>query len=87
MKKPINAKKTPKKKADKKGSESGELRKPSKLKPLKEKDKKSWKNSLEEEEGDDEFDIVGDDEDDIKLDDINSFDDDEDDQFFEDDRF
>lgn len=86
MKKPSNAKNTPKKKTDKKGSESGELRKPSKLKPLKEKDKKSWKNSLEDEEGDDEFDMM-EDEEDIKLDDINSFDDDDDDQFYDDDRY
>jgi hypothetical protein len=74
MKKPI-AKKTPAKKMEK-GKESGELRKPAKLKPLKEKEKKSWKNSLEEEEED--FPI--DDENDVKLD---SFDDEEDDDFFD----
>jgi hypothetical protein len=51
MKKPNNAKKSPAKKLDKK--DSGELRKPAKLKPLKEKEKKSWKNNLDDEDEDD----------------------------------
>lgn len=81
MKKPSSSKKTAKKKTDKK-AESGELRKPAKLKPLKEKDKKNWKNTLEEE--DEEFDMAEDQ--DLKFDDIGSIDEEED-EFFEDDRF
>jgi hypothetical protein len=71
MKKPSNTKKSPVKKTSEKGKDSGELRKPSKLTPLKEKDKKNWKSSLDDE--DDEFTM----EDDVKLD--SNFDDDDDD--------
>jgi hypothetical protein len=77
MKKPSNSKKSPAKKVAK---ESGELRKPTKLKPLKEKEKKNWKNNLGEEEED--FSIE---EEDIKLD--NNFEDDEDDDEFYDDNY
>jgi ABC-type uncharacterized transport system YnjBCD substrate-binding protein len=79
MKKASTPKKSPAKKADK-SKDSGELRKPTKLKPLKEKEKKNWKNNLEGEE-DEDFNLE---EDDLKLDD--SFDDD-DDEFFDDDNF
>jgi len=72
MKKPATTKKTPAKKAEKK--DSGELRKPAKLKPLKEKENKNWKNSLDEEE-DDGFNME---DDDLKLD--SNFDDDDDDE-------
>ncbi len=51
MKKPNNSKQSPLKKSDK-TKDSGELRKPTKLKPLKEKEKKSWKNNLDDEEED-----------------------------------
>lgn len=73
MKKTSTPKKSPAKKAD-----SGELRKPAKLKPLKEKEKKSWKNNLEDEEEED-FNV---DDTDIKLD--TGFDDEDDDEFFDD---
>jgi len=78
MKKPSNTKKSPVKKTSEKGKDSGELRKPSKLTPLKEKDKKNWKSSLDDE--DDEFTM----EDDVKLD--SNFDDDDDDadEFYDD---
>ncbi|MDQ3048230.1 MAG: hypothetical protein M3R27_11835 [Bacteroidota bacterium] len=76
MKKPDNVKKGVVKKPAEKGKESGELRKPTKLKPLKEKEKKNWKNNLEEE--DEDFSV----EDDIGLDD--SFADDEEDDYFDD---
>jgi hypothetical protein len=76
MKKPGNSKKSPKK-AENKAKESGELRKPSKLIPLKEKNKKNWKSSLDEE--DDDFAM----EDDMKLDD--SFGDEEEDDFYDED--
>lgn len=81
MKKPNNNKKGPAKKATEKpkGKETGELRKPAKLKPLKEKDKKNWKNNLDEDE--DDFTL----EDDVKLD--TSFDDDDDDDDFYDDNY
>jgi len=78
MKKLSNPKKSASKKADKLG-DSGELRKPAKLKPLKEKEKKSWKNSLDEE--DDDFMME---EEDLKFD---SFDDDDDDDFYDDDNY
>jgi hypothetical protein len=79
MKKPSNTKKSPVKKTSEKGKDSGELRKPSKLTPLKEKDKKNWKSSLDDEE--DEFTM----EDDVKLE--SNFDDDDDDadEFYDDD--
>jgi hypothetical protein len=77
MKKQSTPKKSPSKKADK-PKDLGELRKPAKLKPLKEKEKKSWKNNLEGEEEDD-FNM---DDDDLKLD--SDFDDDDDDAFYDD---
>jgi hypothetical protein len=78
MKKPGNSKKNPKKSTDSKAKDSGELRKPSKLTPLKEKDKKNWKSSLDDE--DDDFTM----DEDIKLDD-NFGDDEDDDDFYDDD--
>ena len=80
MKKPNNNKKGPAKKAaDKtKGKEAGELRKPAKLKPLKEKDKKNWKNNLDD---DDDFTLE---EDDVKLNTNFDDDDDDDDDFYDD---
>ncbi len=77
MKKPGNLKKGVVKKPAEKGKESGELRKPTKLKPLKEKEKKNWKNNLDEEE-DEDFSV----EDDIGLDD--SFEDEEEGEYFDD---
>lgn len=62
-----------------KAREEGELKKPTKLKPLKEKEKKGWKTKLVEEE--DDFLI----EDELKLD--NDFDDEEDDDVFYDDEY
>lgn len=80
MKKPNNTKKGPAKKAAEKGKESGELRKPTKLKPLKEKEKKNWKNNLDDEE--DDFTL---DEDDVKLNtNFDDEDDDDDDDFYDD---
>ena len=78
MKKPITNK-GPVKKSDK-TKDSGELRKPTKLKPLKEKEKKSWKNNLDED--DEDFAIE---DPDIKL--TGSFDDDDDEEEFFDDSF
>jgi hypothetical protein len=80
MKKTITPKKSPAKKADK-SKDSGELRKPTKLKPLKEKEKKNWKNNLDE--GDDE-DFNMEDED-LKLDE--GFGDEDDDDGFYDDNY
>ncbi len=77
MKKAINSKNVPAKKKSTKTGDSDELRKPAKLKPLKEKEKKSWKNNLDD---DDDFEM----EDDVKFD---TFDDDDDDtatDFFDD---
>ena len=79
MKKPSNSKKGPVKKSTDKVKDSGELRKPSKLTPLKEKDKKNWKSSIDED--DEDFTV----EDDVKLD--GNFDDDDDDETFYDDKF
>lgn len=79
MKKQSTPKKSPAKKADK-PKDLGELRKPAKLKPLKEKEKKNWKNNLDGEEDDD---FVNDD--DLKLD--SNFDDDDDDEGFYEDNF
>ncbi|MBL0328412.1 MAG: hypothetical protein IPP64_03095 [Bacteroidetes bacterium] len=78
MKKPSNSKKSPAKKVGDKAKDSGELRKPTKLTPLKEKDKKSWKSNLDED--DDDFTM----DDDVKLD-SNFDDDDDDDDFYDDD--
>lgn len=74
MKKPANSKK-PVKKAPKK-AEADELRKPAKLKPMKEKEKKNWKQSIE----DDDLDIEPDEE--VKLDDLDLNEDEE--EFFDD---
>jgi hypothetical protein len=79
MKKPNNTKKGPAKKATEKGKDAGELRKPAKLKPLKEKEKKNWKNNLDDEE--DDFTL---DEDDVKLNTSFDEDEDEDEEFFDD---
>lgn len=80
MKKAKDPKKSPKK-VDSKSKDSGELRKPTKLKPLKEKEKKNWKNNLDD---DDDFAM----EEDDKFDpDFNSNDDDDDDDGFYDDNF
>ena len=63
MKKVNNLKnKSPKKKSGK-GIDDGELKKPTKLKPLKEKENKNWKNKLV----DDEEDLIL--EDDLKFED------------------
>ncbi len=79
MKKP-NPKKSPVKKINEKAKDAGDLKKTT-LKPLKEKEKQNWKNSLNEEDEDFIMD------DDIKLD--SSFDDDEeeDDGGFYEDKF
>ncbi|MCE3280397.1 MAG: hypothetical protein K0S44_2588 [Bacteroidetes bacterium] len=77
MKKASTTKKSPLKKADK-SKDSGELRKPTKLKPLKEKEKKNWKNNLETDEEED-FNL---DDEDLKLDE--GLDDDDDDAFYDD---
>ena len=84
--KKVTKSKGPKKpvKKDNKKSDSGELRKPSKLKPMKEKEKKSWKKDLNEEE--EEFEVMPD-EGDMKLEDFNANDTDDDDdqeEFFDD---
>ena len=59
MKKANDSKKGPKK--IEKPKDAGELRKPSKLKPLKEKEKKNWKSNLDDD--DDDFSM----EDDVKF--------------------
>ena len=79
MKKAANSKKNLKKK-DKK-SDSGELRKPAKLKPLKEKEKKNWKQSFNED--DEDFEMLPED-DNLKLDDFSSDIEEEEDGFYED---
>ena len=77
MKKP-NPKKSPLKKNNEKGKETGDAKKTPKLKPLKEKEKQNWKNSLSEEDEDFIMD------DDIKLDGGFDEDEDEDGGFYED---
>jgi hypothetical protein len=77
MKKVTSAKGSPSSKKSVKGREEGELKKPTKLKPLKEKEKKGWKNQLVEED-DDDFEI----EDDLKID--ADFEDGEEDVFYDD---
>lgn len=79
MKTPGNPKKSAIKKSTEKGKEAGELRKPAKLKPLKEKEKKSWKINLEE---DDDVDFAV--EESLGLD--TEFED-SDDEFFDDEEF
>ena len=77
MKKLNNTKKVAVKKGSEKLKDSDELRKPAKLKPLKEKEKKGWKNHLDDEEEDFRL------EDDVKF--GNHFDEDEDEDFYDDD--
>ena len=78
MKKVTGSKKNPKLKKDPKKADSGELRKPSKLKPLKEKDKKNWKNSFGD---DDEFEeLPGDDS--MKLEDLSNLEEGEEEEDF-----
>ena len=79
MKKPNNSKKNPVKKTDK-AKDSGELRKPAKLKPLKEKEKKSWKNNLDDE---DDFDM----DEEVEFENDFESEDDEDGEFFDDESF
>lgn len=79
MKKVKSSKGNPSPKKSAKGIEEGELKKPTKLKPLKEKEKKGWKNQLVEE--DDDFVL----EDDLKID--NNFEDDEEDDIYYDDEY
>ena len=79
MKKPSNSKKGSTKKSPDKSKDSGELRKPTKLTPLKEKDKKNWKSNLDDE--DEDFTL----DEDVKLD--SNFDDEEEDDDFYDDDF
>jgi len=62
MKKVKNLKSGSSKGVSVKPADNGELKKPTKLKPLKEKEKKGWKNKLGEEEDDLIF------EDDLKFD-------------------
>jgi hypothetical protein len=52
MKKVTNAKGGSSKNTSGKAADNGELKKPTKLKPLKEKEKKEWKNKLGEEDDD-----------------------------------
>jgi hypothetical protein len=81
MKKTGNQKNSPAKKSTEKGKEAGDLKKTPKLKPLKEKEKKSWKNSLNVDDEDD----FGFDED-LKLD--SDFDEeDEEEDFFDEDKY
>lgn len=77
MKKTNNSKKASAKKGANKVKDSDELRKPAKLKPLKEKEKKGWKHKLDDDE--DDFKV----EDDIKFD--TNFDDDEEEDFYSED--
>ncbi|HVA99080.1 MAG TPA: hypothetical protein VNG53_09310 [Bacteroidia bacterium] len=87
MKKATSSKKSSPKKVNKSGhSDSDELRKPAKLKPLKDKEKKkNWKNSIGSDEEED-FEAMPDE--DIKFDDLRGSlddDDEEDAPFFDDD--
>ncbi len=77
MKKTNNSKKASAKKGADKVKDSDELRKPAKLKPLKEKEKKGWRHKLDDEE--DDFAM----EDDIKFD--TNFDDEEEEDFYSED--
>lgn len=78
MKKPGNPKNSPIKKNTEKGKEAPEVKKPT-LKPLKEKEKKSWKHNLMDED-DEDFSI----DEDLNLDD--DFEDEEGDEFLDDDK-
>jgi hypothetical protein len=75
MKKVTNVKGGSSKGSPAKAVDNGELKKPTKLKPLKEKEKKGWKNKLGEEEDD----LIL--EDDLKFDDGFA---EEDDEIFDD---
>ncbi len=85
MKKTSHSKKSPPKKKKPAKGDSGELRKPNKLKPLKGKENKNWKNSLQEEEEEGDFEMLPEEED-IKFDDLNAMPDEEeeDDGYFDD---
>lgn len=50
--KKTNPKKSPVKKANEKGKETGDMKKAATLKPIKEKEKQNWKNSLSEDDED-----------------------------------
>ena len=80
MKKPSSSKNGSPKKSPDKSKDSGELRKPTKLIPLKEKDKKNWKSNLDDDE-DDDFAL----DEDVRLD--GNFADEEEDEEFYDDKF
>jgi hypothetical protein len=79
MKKTSNSKKDSAKKSPDKSKDSGELRKPTKLTPLKEKDKKNWKSNLDDD--DDDFTL----DEDVKLEGNFDADEEEDEEFFDDD--
>lgn len=81
MKKANNSKKSLSVKKTEKGKESGELRKPIKLKPLKEKEKKNWKKNVDDEDDEDGFMM---DEGGIGLDSSFEDSDEEDEGFFDD---
>ena len=78
--KKTNPKKSPLKKTNEKAKEAGEVKKTT-LKPLKEKEKQNWKNSLNEEDEDFIMD------DDMKLDGNFDEDEEEDDGGFYEDKF
>ena len=82
MKKTGNAKNSSAKKTTVRAKETGELKKASTLKPLKEKEKKGWKNNMGDED-DEDFAL----EDDLKLNDSLDDDDEEDAADFYDDSF
>jgi hypothetical protein len=77
MKKVKSSKGSPSPKKSVKGIDEGELKKPTKLKPLKEKEKKGWKNQLVVDE-DDDFVL----DEDLKIED--NFDDDDEDVYYDD---
>lgn len=79
MKKAGNPKSNSAKKSTEKGKDIGELKKPTKLKPLKEKEKKNWKNNWNDED-DEDFSFESD------LDIDKEFDEDED-EYYDDDTF
>lgn len=79
MKKPGNPKNNSAKKSTEKGKDASEVKKTT-LKPLKEKEKKSWKNNLNEED-DEDFSL----DDDLNLD--SDFEDEEDDDYYDDDKY
>ena len=83
MKKVNSPKKAPIAKKGNKKADFGELKKPSTLKPLKEKEKKNWKNSFNDDEEFEE--ISGDDS--LKLEDIGNLEEEEDEDFFDENNF